>query len=259
MSERGARSPPLRSGSGDRKAPAKCPRFARFLPPRTRRHFCPAEPAFGNWRLVCGRVATMLDERSPACYKLASKGAIGTAAPLRSVMATLDDVLATIDANQTGALDASVRAARHPLGVRRPRAFSGLREGRRLAGRRLTTWLRRRESGATAGRPMVVARRRPRRATRPCAVLRPLRRAAGRPPELWNTPPSSRGWRDGAGERIVARGASDDKGQLMTFVEACRAFRATAACRATSACCSKAKRRPARPRCRPSSPAKPSR
>lgn len=46
------------------------------------------------------------------------------------------------------------------------------------------------------------------------------------PLNLWRNPPFEPKLESGPdGERIVARGASDDKGQLMTFLEACRAYK----------------------------------
>jgi acetylornithine deacetylase/succinyl-diaminopimelate desuccinylase-like protein len=49
------------------------------------------------------------------------------------------------------------------------------------------------------------------------------------PLSLWETPPFEPRMADIDGRKVIsARGACDDKGQVMTFIEACRAYRATA-------------------------------
>lgn len=78
----------------------------------------------------------------------------------------------------------------------------------------------------TPGHPMVVAHWTKAGADKPHVLfyahydVQPVD-----PLNLWDAPPFEPAVRKGpdGSERITARGASDDKGQLMTFVEACRA------------------------------------
>ncbi|MGQ4272438.1 dipeptidase [Terrihabitans sp. B22-R8] len=77
----------------------------------------------------------------------------------------------------------------------------------------------------TNGHPMVLAQRRPEGARKHVLFYGHYDVQPPEPLDLWQTPPFEPRIETGPrGERIVARGASDDKGQLFTFLEAARAW-----------------------------------
>jgi len=142
-------------------------------------------------------------------------------------LAQLDDVLSTIDANQGAAVERLMELLRIPSVSAQPDHFADCE--------RAAVWLTQdlaaigfaAEKKPTPGRPMVVATAKARTRNAPHVLfyghydVQPVD-----PLNLWKTPPFEPALTDGPlGKRIVARGSSDDKGQLMTFLEACRAFR----------------------------------
>ncbi|HEY1453949.1 MAG TPA: M20/M25/M40 family metallo-hydrolase [Roseiarcus sp.] len=141
-------------------------------------------------------------------------------------MATIDDTLAAIDAGQAAALDRLFAFLSIPSISAVPAHFPDCE--------RAADWLAA-ELGAlgfeaakrpTTGRPMVVGHIAASRREAPHVLfyghydVQPVD-----PLSLWRNPPFEPKLEAGpGGEQIMARGASDDKGQLMTFLEACRAF-----------------------------------
>jgi acetylornithine deacetylase/succinyl-diaminopimelate desuccinylase-like protein len=142
-------------------------------------------------------------------------------------MAMIDDTLAAIDAGQGAALERLFALLSIPSISAVPAHFPDCE--------RAADWLAA-ELGAlgfaaskrqTPGRPMVVGHINASRRDAPHVLfyghydVQPVD-----PLSLWRNPPFEPKLEAGPkGEQILARGASDDKGQLMTFLEACRAFK----------------------------------
>lgn len=144
-------------------------------------------------------------------------------------MATIETVLEQLDAGK----DAALARLFELIGIKSistDPAFAG--ECRRAA-----DWLARELGGIgfaaevrpTAGHPMVVAHAKASRRDAPHVLfyghydVQPVD-----PLDLWESDPFGAKIVDApTGKQIFGRGAADDKGQLMTFVEACRAYHAT--------------------------------
>ncbi|MBM3604835.1 MAG: M20/M25/M40 family metallo-hydrolase [Alphaproteobacteria bacterium] len=140
--------------------------------------------------------------------------------------ARLEDILTQLDAGLDAALDRLMDFLRIPSISTDP-AHSG--DVRRAAG-----WLAAQLTGLgfqaqvhdTPGHPMVTARSAPGGA-RPLLFYGHYDVQPVDPLELWSRPPFDPAIEEtNAGRVIRGRGASDDKGQLMTFIEAFRAWKA---------------------------------
>ena len=142
-------------------------------------------------------------------------------------MATTDDVLSAIDANQGAALDRLFAFLRIPSISAVPAHFPDCERAADWLVAELGELGFQATKHATAGRPIVVGHIDAARREAPHVLfyghydVQPVD-----PLNLWRNPPFEPKLEAGPqGERILARGASDDKGQLMTFLEACRAYR----------------------------------
>jgi acetylornithine deacetylase/succinyl-diaminopimelate desuccinylase-like protein len=144
-------------------------------------------------------------------------------------MAALDTVLAKIDANLDSALGRLFKLVEIPS-ISTDSAYAA-------ACSKAAEWLAAelRSIGCeasvrpTQGHPMIVGHVKAERPDVPHVLF--YGHYDVQPPDpldLWETPPfEPRIAEAKKGKQIVGRGVADDKGQLMTFVEACRAFKET--------------------------------
>jgi acetylornithine deacetylase/succinyl-diaminopimelate desuccinylase-like protein len=138
---------------------------------------------------------------------------------------TLDAVLQNLDEGLDGALDRLMALLRIPSISTDPAHAGDVRAA--------AEWLHDELAGLgfqaavrdTAGHPMVVARSQPGGA-RPVLFYGHYDVQPVDPLSLWDSPPFEPRIEDTPDGKVIrARGASDDKGQLMTFIEAFRAWR----------------------------------
>ena len=134
-------------------------------------------------------------------------------------MATIDDILSAIDADQDGALDRLFAFLSIPSISAVPAHFPDceraadwlVAELGELASRRPSTRPKAGRWSSVTSTPVAATR------PTPCSMATTMCSRSIRL-NLWRNPPFEPKLESGPqGERIVARGASDDKGQLMTF------------------------------------------
>ncbi|MGO9743128.1 MAG: M20/M25/M40 family metallo-hydrolase [Roseiarcus sp.] len=142
-------------------------------------------------------------------------------------MSSLDDALATIDANQSAALERLLSFVAIPSVSASPDHFGDCERAADWLVAELQALGFEARTQSTPGRPMVMGSAKAKMRDAPHALFYGHYDVQPADPlELWTTPPFEARLESGPnGRRIVGRGAADDKGQLMTFLEACRAFR----------------------------------
>jgi acetylornithine deacetylase/succinyl-diaminopimelate desuccinylase-like protein len=141
-------------------------------------------------------------------------------------MASMEAVLARIDENRDAALGRLFELLRIPSISTDPAYAGRCEDAARFLTEELSALGFKAAVKPTAGRPMVLAHAKGTRRDVPHVLfyghydVQPVD-----PRSLWSTDPFAPHVAEVDGSKaIVGRGASDDKGQLMTFVEACRAF-----------------------------------
>ncbi len=144
-------------------------------------------------------------------------------------MSRLNDVLAAVDAGFDASVSRLSELLRIPSVSTDPAYRTDCLKAADWTARQLASIGFEARVVPTAGQPMVVAHRKPAGATRHVLFYGHYDVQPPEPLELWESPPFEPRIVDAPrGRQIVARGASDNKGQFMTFVEAARAWIATA-------------------------------
>ncbi len=143
-------------------------------------------------------------------------------------MATLEDVLATIDANSQAAIDRLFELVRIPSISAQSDHYPDCDRAADWLVAQLAELGFEARKEPTDGRPMAMGVAKAKTRDAPHVLFYGHYDVQPADPlELWTSPPfEPRIETNARGERIVGRGAADDKGQLMTFLEACRAFKA---------------------------------
>lgn len=137
----------------------------------------------------------------------------------------LDQVLAQLDQGLDSALDRLMDFLRIPSISTDPAHKADVRAAAEWLRDQLQSLGFTADIRDTTGHPMVVAKSQPGDG-RPLLFYGHYDVQPVDPLDLWDRPPFEPELQDTPAGRVIrARGASDDKGQLMTFVEACRAWK----------------------------------
>ena len=149
--------------------------------------------------------------------------------PMEISMASLDSVLARIDQNMEAAVARLFDFVAIPSVSTDPSFKGDCDRAAQWAADQLTAIGFKASVRPTTGHPMVVGTIEASRPDVPRVLFYGHYDVQPADPlELWQTPPFEPRLADGPnGPQLVGRGTADDKGQLMTFIEACRAFKET--------------------------------